>query len=105
MNRYVKHVVHNSSLYPLGTFWLAAMVVVPLTFTELLSHAHGAVILSLTALFLLLVTDRRDEHNRTAALRDQVTEVHDLVVDRADSQDAKIDHLTDVADKETDKDT
>ena len=96
--RYFAHVRRNSSLYPLGTLWLVAMFVIPATFAHWLSHVHAAALMCLSALVLLMITDNRDERTR---LRAQVAEVRDLVNKRSDIQDTKIDHLTDVADKDT----
>ena len=91
MTRYTSHVLHSASLYPLGTFWLASMIVIPLTMIDVLEHGHAAVILTIMAALLVLIADRRD----TNALRHEVDHVANVVDCQREGLETRIQILTD----------
>lgn len=98
---YVQRVFHNSSLYPLGTFWLIAMAIVPSAMAGWIDLPHALVFLAITALMLLLITDRRDTQLKRdndlkagADLSSQVEVVHELVNSNNSRMERRIDQLT-----------
>ena len=81
--RYIRHVLKNSSFYPLTTFWLLACGVVMATWMDLLSHTHAVVALAFAALILLLIADRRDQKVANESFEVQLEAVRSLVQDSA----------------------
>ena len=117
--RYIRHVLHNGSFYPLTTFWLLACGVIMATWMDLLSHTHAVVAMGFAALILLLIADKRDQREANESFEVQLEAVRDLIsrsaalasavaTIRSDNQersmhaqDLSIAHLTDTT---TDKD-
>jgi hypothetical protein len=109
--RYVRHLMRSSSLYPVWTFWLACVIVVPATGAEWITHGEALVFLGIVALILVVIADRRDAHHEaaevaadlkketqavSAELSGKVAEVHDLVNHASDVQEARILQLIEV---------
>ena len=94
MINYVRHVLHSSSLYPLGTFWLAGMIVVPATMVEWLDHGHAAMILTAVAGVLVLAATRRDDRREARSLRIEVGHVIEVVDCQREALEARIAVLT-----------
>ena len=116
--KYLKHVLHNGSFYPLTTFWLVTCALIMSTWMDLLSHTHAVVALGFVALILLVVADKRDQKVANASFEVQLEAVRDLIsrsaalasavaTVRSDNQersmhaqDVTLAHLTDNPDKD-----
>lgn len=109
--RYMRHLLRSSSLYPVWTFWLACVIVVPATGVEWITHGEAVVFLGIVALILVLIADKRDAHQEavevaaelkketravSAELSGKVAQVHDLVNSASEAQDARIQQLIEV---------
>ena len=117
--KYLKHVLHNGSFYPITTFFLVTCAVVIATWMGGLNHLHALVVLGFVALILLLIADRRDMKIANASFEVQLEAVRDLVANSAamsaavatmrsdhqemsmHAQDVSIAHLTDHTTKDT----
>jgi hypothetical protein len=100
--RYLRHVLKNSSLYPIGTFWLFTVLIVPATMLKWLNHGHAMIFMTFVAMSLLIAADRRDMKAANAALEAQLAEVRTLVVERSDIQDTAIAQINTNTEKDTD---
>ena len=92
--RYARHVLKSSSLYPLGTLWLAATIVIPLTMIDVLGHGHAVAILLVVAGVLILAANNRDARRETRAearaLRLEVDHVADVLCCQREGLEAYI---------------
>ena len=100
--RYLKHVLHNGSFYPLTTFWLLACGIVMATWMDLLSHTHAAVVLGFVALLLLLIADRRDQKEATESFEVQLEAVRELISNSAALASAVATARSDIQDTRSD---
>ena len=96
--RYLKHVWHSSGMYPLTTFWMITSLVIPATWSHLISHIHGVVLLGFAALGLIVAADKRDTKASAASFAIQLAAVQKLVQDRADTTDAMVTDRADIQD-------
>lgn len=88
--RFMRHLAHSSSLYPIGTFWLIACAVVPADFAQWITHTTAVLILTVTAGVLVLAAARRDDRRDAAALRADVGHVAGVVDAQRDQLEARI---------------
>jgi hypothetical protein len=89
MTSYLMRLVRSPSTYPLATFWLAAMVIVPLTVADIVNLDTGLILLTSTALFLIVIAMRR----ATIGLRADVEQVHILVNSQHDDLVKRVSQL------------
>lgn len=78
-------VINSPSTYPITTYFLGAMGALYITYERWISLSTGFVFLGFLAVLLIL-----------AAFRKDIERVHKLVNNRSDTQDARIQQLTDV---------
>jgi len=90
MNRLL-YLLRSPSTYPLATFWLIAMVIVPLTVADTIQLNTTLIILTGAALILVVVAS----HKATVALRVDVEQVHTLVNSQHDDLVARVSQLID----------
>ena len=86
--RYLRHLLRNGSFYPITTFFLAACVVVWMTWIHLVNHTHGAMILGIVAVILLVISDKRDRRAANASFESQLEAVRKLVFSSAEMASA-----------------
>jgi len=92
--QYMRHVAHSSSLYPIGTFWLIACVVVPLGIAAGTGPWPMVVALTVVAGVLTLAASLRDDRRETALLRTEVGHVASTVDAQREALEARIMVLT-----------
>lgn len=90
MTGYYHRILKSPSLYPLGTFWLIAMGIIPAIVADWIKMESGLIILTGVALVLVLIAEHRD----TLVLAHSVTEVHELVNSETDRLVNRITELT-----------
>lgn len=76
MRVYSLNLIRSASFYPIGTFWLISMVVLPSIISNWIELDTGLLLLTVTAIALILIAYRRD----TVALRKDIRIVYSQLI-------------------------
>lgn len=83
MKTYIFSVIRSASFYPLGTFWLISMGIIPSIVAKWIELGMGLLILTATAGILILIADYRDTQilrNDVRVIRSQLVTLEESVI-------------------------